>query len=141
MWRCDHPKIAQYLSNAIAACKQSIEDGKLNRVSLCFFDGHRKSDEVCVHLASFPIVDVKDAPALHNWFRESLLVLESRVKGADPASSFQVELVCVGQMTKNTDWLLAEDRSDGSQVPAAVESVRPMGEMVPVEVFVKRFMR
>jgi hypothetical protein len=77
---CFNQRLAEYLSKAVVGCRKSIEDGKLSRVSVCFFDGeHHKTDEVCVRFGSFPKVDEKNAAPLHNWFRESLLVLESRL--------------------------------------------------------------
>jgi hypothetical protein len=142
VWRCIHPKITDYLRTVVDACKRNHDEGVLNRVKVCFYDeDHRKLDEVCVRLASFPKVDEKNAAAIHNWVRESLLVLESRMCNLPLASSFQVELVCIGQMFKNTDWLLVEGRDGGSQDPAVVETVRATSETVPVEVFIKRHVR
>jgi hypothetical protein len=142
VWRCNHPKIADYLKTVVVACKRNIDDGKLCRVKVCFYDeDRRKLDEVCVRLASFPKVDEKNAVAIHNWFRESLLVLESRMCKLPLASSFQVELVCTGQMFKDTNWLLVEGRDGGSQDPAVVETVREASETVHMEVFIKRHVR
>jgi hypothetical protein len=126
VWRCIHPKITDYLRTVADACRRNIDEGMLNRVKVCFYDeDHRKLDEVCVRLASFPKVDEKNAVAIHNWFRESLLVLESRMCNLPLASSFQVELVCTEQML-NTDWLLVKGRDGGSQDPAVVNLLFPL---------------
>ncbi len=142
VWRCVHPALAAYLDKAVAACKKSMEEGRLSRVAVCFFDGEGgKSDEVCVRVAGGLRVDDKSAPWLQSFFRESLLVLESHLVPLSPASSFQVELVCAGRMSDNTEWVLVEGRAGGTPEAAVLEPVRSLGPNVPAEVFVKRFIR
>ena len=150
VWRCSHPEVASYLSRAVAGCRRAIDDGKLSRVSVCFFDErHCRTDEVCVRLAApLPKVDERSAPALHSWFRESLLGLDGGLggRGLDPAASFQVELVCAGRMGEARDWVLVEGRAGSGGTgtpapePAVVEPVRSLGQVIPAEVFVKRFL-
>ncbi len=141
VWRCNHPAFAQYLSQAAAACRRGIEDGKLSRVSVSFFDGdHRKTDEVCVRFGSLPKVGEKEAALLRSWFRETILVLESRMSGLTPAASFQVELVYMGPLTNEHEWVLVEGPSDNTPEPAVMEPVKSLGQTIPVEVFVKRFL-
>jgi hypothetical protein len=145
VWRCAHAEVAAYLSRAAAGAKACIDDGKLSRVTLCFFDEERRrTDEVCVRFAALPKVDERSAPLLHSWFREALLGLESRVAGLAPAASFQAELVCAGRLAEPREWVLVEGRGgsgSSTQVePAVVEPVRSMGQVVPAEVFVKRFL-
>ncbi len=142
VWRCAHPALAAYIDRAVAACKKSIDEGRLSRVSVCFFDGEgRKCDEVCVRVAGGARVDDKSAPWLHSFFRESLLVLESRVSGLESAASFQVELVCAGRMSDNREWVLVEGRATATPEAAVVEPVKSLGPSIPAEVFVKRFIR
>jgi hypothetical protein len=48
--------------------------------------------------------------------------------------------MCSGRLTDNCDWVFVEDPGSKSQEPAVVEPVKSLGELVPVEVFVKRFL-
>jgi hypothetical protein len=143
VWRCNHPKVTEYIRKAVVGCKAAIEQNKLSRVHLSFFDEmNRKTDQVCICFSgSFPaVVDQKNALWLYNWFREALLNLESQLKGLDAtATRFQVEVSMDGIMTENRhEWSIVEG-STCSQIPAIVDPVRAVGEKVPMEVFVKRF--
>ncbi len=84
-------------------------------------------------------MEQEKAAMLHNWFRETLLVLESRVSGLAPAASFQLELVYMGPMTNDRDWVLAEGQSDSAPQPALMEPVKSLGQTIPVEMFVNAF--
>ncbi len=141
VWRCNQPKVVEYIRKAVLGCRGAIVQNKLSWMQLSFFDeANRKMDQLCV-CGSFPsVVNAKNALWLYNWFREALLNLESRLRELDPmAVRFQVEVTLDGLLTENRhEWSIV-DGSASLGVPAVVDPVRALGEKVPMEVFVKRF--